>query len=702
MKRWVVALFLLSGTVVHAASVDKTLMSWVRIRKADVRGGSVLTLQSGNEFDGIVFAELAEKKWMAGSNFFRRTDRKQDHFPEETASADTLIQMAIVYAGGQVTVYRNGEVHSSHKAKNVDLLGGKGNFAVFGRRHVGGDGSIAGEVDDARIYDRALSAEEIRKLEPNRESAIKPYAWWDFNGDEVQDRMGRYPHSKIIGGAKVAGGKLILIKDSMALAGSDKSIASVSTLTGRPPRRDPRGPYEPETPEWREEPPADWVSYHLAHPGPTHGGPGDPNPAFYYKGRYHLHYIYVSKAGGGCAFGHVSSEDMVHWEWHPTVLVPKTTGHGMFSGTGFFTKEGKPAMVYHGQGSGRNYIAYALDDNMDKWSEPEVMLPVDDDGNPVTTMSYFDPDIWIRDGVYYGLNGVSSGKPPTLMKSNDLKNWKYLGDLLHPDFDEEKLGVKKSEDISCANIFKIGDKWMLICISHKLGCRYFLGDFKDGKYLPDYHERMSHGVRDYFAPETLLTEDGRRVLWTWVFAKTGGLSAIQALPRELQLPEDGKLRIRPLRELESLRYGKERETSVKVKGDGAHNLQNIDGDSLEIEFTCEVPDTKAFGIDVLCNSEYENGTRVVVNPAEKTLKVGSVTAPFEIEEGETLMLRVFVDKIFVEVFANDVQAVFCKDGKWQQGGKVRIFSDGGDLEVDSVTAWKMKSAYRGRALFRKE
>ena len=45
-------------------------------------------------------------------------------------------------------------------------------------------------------------------------------------------------------------------------------------------------------------------------------------------------------------------------------------GHGMFSGTGFITKDGRPAMVYHGKGSGRNWISYALDDNLDQWSKP--------------------------------------------------------------------------------------------------------------------------------------------------------------------------------------------------------------------------------------------------------------------------------------------------------------------------------------------
>ena len=107
-----------------------------------------------------------------------------------------------------------------------------------------------------------------------------------------------------------------------------------------------------ETPAMPENPPETWLTYHLAHPGPGNAFPGDPNPAFFWKGRYHLHYIYRNHTG--FVFAHVSSDDMVHWKWHPTVLGPTTMGHGMFSGTGFITKDGRAAMVYHGQRSNRN------------------------------------------------------------------------------------------------------------------------------------------------------------------------------------------------------------------------------------------------------------------------------------------------------------------------------------------------------------
>ena len=39
-----------------------------------------------------------------------------------------------------------------------------------------------------------------------------------------------------------------------------------------------------------------------------------------------------------------------------------------------------------------------------------------------------------------------------------------LGRLLHDQM--PVLGVPRDEDISCPNMFRIGDKWMLLCLSH--------------------------------------------------------------------------------------------------------------------------------------------------------------------------------------------------------------------------------------------
>ncbi|MDG1241587.1 MAG: hypothetical protein P8P52_03385, partial [Opitutae bacterium] len=375
----------------QAADTDKTLVSWLTLNNKAIKGGSVLTVEHQQQFDGIVYAELGEARWMAGSDRWGRTNKEQNEYAREDADANALIQMAIVYKDDSVTIYRNGEIYASHKAKNIDLLNKDGNVVTFGIRHTQGNGRVDAKIEDARIYKQALSQEELKQLVPNKESSIKAFAWWDFEGDKMIDRMGRYEHSVLASGATLKGGKLDLGRKGLVIAGAEEVVTRKSSGVVHDKQN------VLETPAMPKNPPKTWLTYHLAHPGPGKASPGDPNPAFFWKGRYHLHYIYKNRTG--FVFAHVSSEDMVHWEWHPTVLGPETMGHGMFSGTGFITMDGRAAMTYHGQGSKRNWISYALDDNLDKWSKPHEMTPRDKDGKLMTDTPYFDPDIWINNGI---------------------------------------------------------------------------------------------------------------------------------------------------------------------------------------------------------------------------------------------------------------------------------------------------------------
>jgi sucrose-6-phosphate hydrolase SacC (GH32 family) len=286
------------------------------------------------------------------------------------------------------------------------------------------------------------------------------------------------------------------------------------------------------------------------------------------------------------------------------------------------------------------------------------------------------------------------------MKSDDLKKWTFMGDLLHDDYKGEP-GIPRDEDISCANMFKIGNKWMLLCISHRLGCRYFLGDFVDEKYLPDFHAMMNwantnwdrdHGGLVYFAPESMLTGDGRRVMWAWLISGAKPTGA-QSLPRELELPEDGVLRIRPLRELETLRYDEIVEKKITVKSDSNYKLNKITGDAVELQVTFSAPVPKAFGINLLGDENNKDAIRITAGSDMKTISIGSINPPFELEEGEDLTLRVFIDKNLIEVFANDRQAAAFAHEHIREHPNISLFTNDAAVEVKEVKAWKMKSIY---------
>jgi sucrose-6-phosphate hydrolase SacC (GH32 family) len=147
-------------------------------------------------------------------------------------------------------------------------------------------------------------------------------------------------------------------------------------------------------------------------------------------------------------------------------------------------KEGKPAAIYHGQGSGKNQIAIATDRNLSAWEKPYPLEVKTADGQDAK-IRHWDPDCFLIGDTYYAISG---GDSQPLMKSKDLKTWTLVGDFMKHDMPD----VARGEDISCANFFPLGNKWMLLCISHPLGCRYYLGDWdaKAEQFVPEQHGRI--------------------------------------------------------------------------------------------------------------------------------------------------------------------------------------------------------------------
>jgi hypothetical protein len=166
---------ILNGTDAYARTAplardlrEKTLEAWVALADLDQRGGGVITIESakGSIFDAIVFAEKTPKKWVNGSNNFRRS--KVLDGADETAAPGELIHVAVVYhADSSIAVYRNGapyvEPYTPTGPEGAIHTFTAGDARVlFGRRHTGGGRAyLAGEIDEARLYDRALGAEEI-------------------------------------------------------------------------------------------------------------------------------------------------------------------------------------------------------------------------------------------------------------------------------------------------------------------------------------------------------------------------------------------------------------------------------------------------------------------------------------------------------------------------------------------------------------
>lgn len=367
-------------------------------------------------------------------------------------------------------------------------------------------------------------------------------------------------------------------------------------------------------------------------------------------------------------------------------------------------------MAYHGVGTEGNCVAFSTDKELNVWQKPRA--------NPIAKPGW-DPHMWYENNQYYMISGgipVSEGSPnPAILYTGDsyTEPMKKIGNFMT----HELPGVDDFEDISCPDFFKIGDKWVLLCISHTRGARYYIGDWNGKQFKPEYHHRMNWPGGTFFAPETLLDDKGRRILWAWVVdSKSGVSSGTMSMPRVLTLAKDKKsLNIEPTKEIESLRYQPQLAKPFSVEARKSVTIPGIAGNSLELNLVIDPGQAKRFGVKVYSSGDGQEETPIIIDTEKKIIQIDmrkssldkinykvfamvkdpeavvqTQEAPFELKKGEMLNLRIFLDKSMLEVFANGrqcmTQVVYpsLKDAL-----NVRLFTENGAVTVKSLRSWKL-------------
>ena len=143
--------------------VEKSLEVRFVLKDLDQRGGGLMTVQGpGGIFDSIVIGERKDRHWISGSNGFVRTEDFPNSFPE--LSINQPIHLVMCYhEDGTTQLYRNGSPYGGAFSKGRQSFKASEGFVLFGLRHLpaGGNRYLNVQIDDARLYDRALTQEEV-------------------------------------------------------------------------------------------------------------------------------------------------------------------------------------------------------------------------------------------------------------------------------------------------------------------------------------------------------------------------------------------------------------------------------------------------------------------------------------------------------------------------------------------------------------
>ena len=147
---------------------EKTLEAWVTVADLNQRAGGVITVESGDGqvFDSMVYAEGSPRNWIAGSDFASRS--RNTGGAAESAKPDELVHLAIVYrADHGIAVFRNGLPYgepyvAAGDAGKLRTFAAEDARVLLGMRHTGGGNPFfIGSIEEARLYGRALGAEEL-------------------------------------------------------------------------------------------------------------------------------------------------------------------------------------------------------------------------------------------------------------------------------------------------------------------------------------------------------------------------------------------------------------------------------------------------------------------------------------------------------------------------------------------------------------
>ena len=630
---------------------DKTLVVWCQpdALANSTGGGGVLTLQEGGRFDSIVLGEKKAGVWMAGSEMFHRTQDDQSASPP-TDDTGQKVQIAVTYEGNQVKVFRNGTLYADYSVTKPETFGSTSEI-LMGWRHFGaGPGSFfSGQIDEARIYDRALDAKTLAALKPGQTGSPAPLAMWTFEKGSLEDSLGRFGKGRLHGQAEIRDGRL-------HLDGNGDYFA----VKAMPTRFEPTLHFRPEG-----------------------GSAGDAIP-YYHNGQYHVFYLRTK------SWAHLVSKNLVDWSelppalqidesdplgpdaeecWTGSIVEKDGTFHLFYTGKNMRDPRGDQKVMV---ATSRDLIQWTKQPNRTfyadgkiYWSKP-INGPIDP--VPYHHQAFRDPAVfWNEEAkewwmLLHAIQADGSAPAMGLYTSKDLQDWNAREPLM-------TYAMALSGD--CPDIFELNGSW------------YILNGNYEFTWAPELAGPWDQGFAPYDCGDLRVAKtmfDGkRRILVGWVGDYAGDRDAGTpqwgghlSMPREIHAPAPGKLGQRPVAEVVAA-FSR----PVATLPDGLPPAEPL---SLPRDFLLQTtlaqasPDAQAEIIFRRPKDSSEGGYHLRVDFAKRTIELGGRHKQHrqvcEFDPSQPLEIRLFAIGTIVECFVNDRYAFTMRAydfyGPWMQ------------------------------------
>ena len=453
----------------------------------------------------------------------------------------------------------------------------------------------------------------------------------------------------------------------------------------------------------------------------------DPNGFSVYKGEYHLFFQYhpYSTQWGPMHWGHVKTKDFVKWERLPVAMAPDMPydDKGCFSGSAIELPDGRQLLMYTGVyhqanedgivkdiqhqciavGDGVSYEKYENNPVIDG-----AMLP---EGGDIH--DFRDPKIWEENGKYYAAiaNRTEDGSGAILLyQSEDGFHWTYETTI-------DRCYNEYGKMWECPDFFQLDGSQVLVVSPQEMqaiGMEFHVGFgtmFIVGTCNSEYEfERKSVQAVDYgldfYAPQTLLAPDGRRIMIAWMQNwATSNCTVPEQLyfgemtfPRELHV-KNGRVYQLPVEEIKNYYGRKVSYENVLVRG--VTTLPGICGRLIDMTVRIRAANEEGFNwFRVNVAKDGENVSVIRYKPKNRMMRIDRSRCGFPNDivhirdflvnpvNGE-LKIRILMDKHSLELFVNDGEQAATMMIYTSQNAQSITFDAEGDVLM-SVEKYELK------------
>ena len=461
----------------------------------------------------------------------------------------------------------------------------------------------------------------------------------------------------------------------------------------------------------------------------------DPNGFAPFQGEVHLFFQYYpyDVCWGPMHWGHAKTKDFIHWELLPAALAPdkEYDKDGCFSGGAVEMPDGRHLLIYTGvkkipceDGSTAinqtQCIAFGDGREYEKTSDNPVigadLLP---EGG--STSDFRDPKVWMENGSYYAVaaNRNREGRGEILLyQSENALNWKLIGVPLSCTEEGGPMW-------ECPDLFTLDGKAVLLHSALEMrpsapefhpgngtACHIGQLDRETWCFTEEALQTVDYGL-DFYAPQTLLTPDGRRILIAWMQNWDSSRFTPDNLhffgqmtfPRELHI-RNNRLWQWPVREIESCRCNPVILKDLSVKEE--KSFPEIHGRVLDLSL--EVRPGKEeiyqrFTVKIACGEGFY--TEISCFPEKGTIRIDRTQSGFphdiaHIREFPVtfrnggISLRLLLDRYSFELFANGGEQAASSTLYTPIRAEEILFSAEGEVNL-TIEQYEIKTTESGEA-----